>query len=197
MARGASKNQPARRAQAKPNGKAAAAKVAAKAKAPAKAEAPPAATIEQVRQRMHAEIGQIVLAMMKAPRYRHHSIAELQALLLDPMAKDRVAIARVHEASGAETVIGIAIWASVSAEVDAKIEEQVRAGVLPVRLNAEDWASGDKLWLIDLIAPTRKTATAVLVNFRQVAGSRAVKIHPLIARSVDGKVLERLRMKAS
>ena len=44
------------------------------------------------------------------------------------------------------------------------------------------WASGDTVWLLDVIAGDRKAATAVLANFRQLSGERAVKIHPLVAR---------------
>ena len=47
---------------------------------------------------------------------------------------------------------GVAIWASVSAEVDAEIRQQIQAGVFPVRLKAEAWNSGKINWLIDVIA---------------------------------------------
>jgi cytolysin-activating lysine-acyltransferase len=63
---------------------------------------------------------------------------------------------------------GIAIWASVSEEVDAKIREQIKAGVFPVRLKPEDWTSGKINWLLDVIAPSTKLATSVLANFKQV-----------------------------
>ena len=52
------------------------------------------------------------------------------------------------------TLSGIAIWASVSEEVDAKIREQIRAGTFPVRLQSGDWNSGNINWLLDVIAPT-------------------------------------------
>jgi hemolysin-activating ACP:hemolysin acyltransferase len=56
--------------------------------------------------------------------------------------------------------------------VDAKITEQVKAGVFPVRLANEDWTSGDKVWLLDVIAGDRKAATAVLANFRRLGIAR-------------------------
>src|SRR5882724_2919112 len=115
------------------------------------------------------------------------------------MMRDRLAIAhRTVEGKpqGEEDVAGIAIWASVSDSVDAKITEQVKAGVFPVRLANEDWEIGDTVWLLDVIAGDRKAATAVLANFRQLSGQRAVKIHPLVARMIDPDVLEKLRMAA-
>ena len=79
--------------------------------------------------------------------------------------------------------------------VDAKIMEQVKAGLFPVRLAGEDWASGT-VWLLDIIAGDRKAATAVLANFRQVSGERAVKIDPLVARLVDAEILETMKAHA-
>lgn len=55
----------------------------------------------------------------------------------------------------------------------------------PTRLGADYWASGEKVWLLDLIAPNRQLATAVLANFKQIAGDRPIAIHPIVARSVD------------
>lgn len=87
---------------------------------------------------------------------------------------------------------GIAIWASVSPEVDAKIREQIKAGAFPVRLKPEDWTSGEVVWLLDVIAPTRRLATSVHANFRQVATDKQVLIHPIVARQVDQEALEKL-----
>jgi cytolysin-activating lysine-acyltransferase len=157
------------------------------------------ARIAELRSRVQLNTGQIVLAMMNLPRYRHQTLGDLTHLVLDPMMRDRLAIARRSvegKPQGEDDVAGIAIWASVSDAVDAKITEQVKAGVFPVRLANEDWVSGDKVWLLDVIAGDRKAATAVLTNFRQLSGERAVKIHPLVARLVDAEILEKLRAAA-
>jgi hypothetical protein len=39
------------------------------------------------------------------------------------------------------------------------------AGTFPVRLKPEDWQSGSVNWLLDVIAPDRKTAGRVIANF--------------------------------
>lgn len=49
--------------------------------------------------------------------------------------------------------------------------------------------------LLDVIAPNRQLATAVLTNFKQIAGEKPVSIHPIVARSVDPEVLEKMRVK--
>lgn len=158
--------------------------------------------LDALRGRIQVSVGQVVLALVNLPRYKSQTIGDLQHLVLEPLLRDRLAIAtaRPKEAGEAqsnvgENLAGIAIWASVSEEVDAKIREQVRGGVFPIRLQSDDWVSGEKLWLLDVIAPNRKLATAVLANFSQVAKDRPVSIHPIVARSVDPEVLE--KMKAS
>ena len=132
--------------------------------------------------------------------YCHQTLADLMHVVLDPLMRDRVAIAYTRTEGKPEgdeqSVAGIAIWASVSDAVDAKITEQVKAGAFPVRLANEDWVSGDTLWLLDVIAGDRKQATAVLANFRQLSGERPVKVHPIVARSVDPAVLEKMRARA-
>jgi cytolysin-activating lysine-acyltransferase len=114
--------------------------------------------------------------------------------------RDRVAIARkVVKApdgatgTGEETVVGIALWATVSDAVDASITEQIKTGVFPVRLGPDDWTSGETVWLLDVVAADRQQATSVLANFRQLAKGRAVKIAPLVTRLIDPEVVAKLR----
>ncbi len=158
------------------------------------------AKIGELRSKIQISVGQIVLTIMNLPRYRHQTLADLNHLVINPLLRDRLAIAHrsVTADDGSakvdeENVAGIAIWASVSDQVDAKIAEQVKAGVFPVRLGANDWSSGEQVWLLDVIAADRQAATAVLTNFRQITGDRQIRIHPIVGRLIDPKVLERLR----
>ncbi len=89
-------------------------------------------------------------------------------------------------------ITGLAIWASVSDEVDAKIREQIRNGVWPLRLKSEDWTSGEINWLIDVIAPDRNTTASVLGNFKQVVKGGDLRLHPIIGRLVDKETLEKM-----
>jgi hemolysin-activating ACP:hemolysin acyltransferase len=118
-------------------------------------------------------------------------------LVVEPMTHDRIAIARTAGEGKVEETAGIAIWASVSDDVDAKIREQVQARVFPIRLRAEDWASGDHHWLLDVIAPSQKVATAVLANFKQVVKDKPIRIHPIVGQLVDPAVLEKMRVRAA
>ncbi len=156
--------------------------------------------ISVIRTRLQATFGQVVLALTAVPRYQHQSVGDLAHLVLEPLIRDRVAIAtskpkEEHVPQG--PLAGIAIWASVSEEVDTKIQDQIKAGVFPIRLKPEDWSSGDTVWLLDVIAPTKQLATAVLKNFRQVAKKDQIRMHPLVASMVDRELLETMGAKSA
>jgi len=140
---------------------------------------------------------------MDLPRYKHMSLGDLPQLIIQPLLRNRVAIAHKSVTKDGtakvdeETIAGIAIWATVSPAVDAKINEQIKAGVFPTRLAAEDWTSGELPWLLDVIAADRQAATTVLANFRQLAGEKQIKIHPIVGRLIDPAVLEKLKLASA
>ena len=150
---------------------------------------------------IHSSFGQVVLAMSSVPRYRNQSLSDLSHLVIYPLICDRIAIAQPNVEEGNEKAslvpASIAVWASVSAETDIKIREQVKAGGFPIRLKAEEWNNGDIVWLLDVIAPTQKMATAVLANFNKIAKRDSIHIHPMISRLVDPEVLKKLALKAT
>jgi cytolysin-activating lysine-acyltransferase len=153
------------------------------------------AQITAFKTKLQASIGEVVLAMLNLPRYRNQTLADLMHLVVEPMTRDRIAIAKAGGEGKVEETAGIAIWASVSDEVDAKIREQIQARVFPVRLKSEDWNSGETTWLLDVIAPSQKVATAVLANFKQVVKDKPVRIHPIVTQLVDPAVLDKMRVK--
>lgn len=153
--------------------------------------------IAGIKTAIHSSFGQVALAMSSVPRYRHQSLADLAHLVIDPLARDCIAIASPKPAGGSDpkaalAPAAIAIWASVSEEVEVKLKEQIKAGVFPVRLKPSEWKSGEKVWLLDVIAPTRELATIVLTSFNKVAKTATVSIHPIIAQLVDREVLSKL-----
>ncbi len=151
--------------------------------------------IAAVRAQVRESFGKTVMAMMLLPRYRAQTLGDLSHLVLEPLIRDRIAIAYAGGAGQEkplDDVAGFAIWASVSEEVDARIREQIRAGVFPVRLKAEDWTSGTINWLLDVIAPDAATTARVIANFKQVVKQGALRLHPLITRLVDEETLTRM-----
>lgn len=164
------------------------------------------AELNKMRDTILARLGQTVLSFIGVPRYAHQSVGDLQHFCLAPLVRDRIAIATTEakpvegqENNLTSPLLGIAIWASVSSEVDAKIREQAGAGIFPVKLAPTDWNSGDIVWLLDIIAPTPKLATSVIANFRQVLdakdlGAKAseMRLHPIIKRMLGDEVLQKM-----
>ena len=153
--------------------------------------------IVDLRGQVRESFGKIVMAMMGLPRYRHQTLADLQPLVLEPLIRDRIAIAQPkgNNHTALVDIVGFAIWASVSDEVDLKIREQIKTGTFPIRLKAEDWNSGPVNWLLDVIAPDRKATGQVIAHFRQGVKEGDLRIHPMVAGLVDedmrGKMMGR------
>jgi cytolysin-activating lysine-acyltransferase len=150
--------------------------------------------IAQVRSHVRESFGKVVMAMMMLPRYRNQTLGDLQHLVLEPLIRDRVAIAypgKTEDAALAD-ITGVALWASVSDEVDGRIREQISSGTFPVRLKPEDWNSGDINWLLDVIAPDQKTTASVIANFKQVVKEGGLRLHPLITKLVDENTLKKM-----
>ena len=147
-----------------------------------------------MRTHIRESFGKVVMAMMMLPRYRSQTIADLQHLVLEPLMRDRVAIAYPggDKAGPLADVAGLAIWASVSEEIDAKIREQVQAGTFPIRLKTEDWNSGNINWLLDVIAPDQRTTANVIANFKQVVKEGSLRLHPIVTRLVDAETRQKM-----
>jgi cytolysin-activating lysine-acyltransferase len=155
--------------------------------------------VERVRDQFLQKFAQVTISLMGVPRYSSQPISDLQRLIMAPLVRDRIAIAMLkgkEDDTPGEMMAGVAIWASVSDDVDAKIREQVKAGVFPVQLQGDDWRSGDKMWLLDVIAPSQKLAAAVIANFSQVTKGGEISLHPIITKMVDKDVLGRMGAKS-
>lgn len=152
------------------------------------------ARIAQIRSHVRESFGKVVMAMMMLPRYRHQSLADLQHLVLEPLVRDRIAIAYPGATDDAKLsdIVGVAIWANVSEEVDANIRDQIKAGAFPLKLKADDWTSGNINWLIDVIAPNQRATASVIANFRQVVKEGGLRLHPIITRLVDAETLQKM-----
>ena len=152
-----------------------------------------AAKIAGLRSHVRESFGKVVMSMMMLPRYRHQTLADLQHLVLEPLIRDRIAIAqRAGDGLQAQDIAGVAIWASVSDEADQRIRDQIKGGAWPLRLKPEDWNSGSNNWLLDVIAPDERAAASVIANFRQVVKEGSLRLHPLITRLVNEETLQKM-----
>lgn len=147
-----------------------------------------------MRAQIRETFGKAVMAIMMLPRYRNQTLADLQHLVLEPLMRDRVAVAYPggDKAGPLADMAGLAIWASVNEDADARIREQIREGIFPIRLKADDWNSGDINWLLDVVAPDKQTTTNVIANFKQVVKEGSLRLHPIVTRLVDAETLAKM-----
>ncbi|MBM7068700.1 toxin-activating lysine-acyltransferase [Actibacterium sp. 188UL27-1] len=148
-------------------------------------EAPAPDLVNTVR--LTQSFGELTMAVIQTPRYRFQSIADLQKLFLEPMIRNRVAVARKDD-----KIVGFAVWASVSDEVHTAIRDQIALKAFPVQLRPQDWTSGTTRWLLDVIAVDRNTATSVVDGLRQEIGGGDLNLHPMVVGLLDAKTAEDL-----
>ncbi len=98
-----------------------------------------------------AVLGQAIWIAMHAPSHRHLFLADLEWALVPPVRLRQI---RFFGKSG--EVDGFASWALVDEEVEKRLLTGNR------RLAPADWRSGERAWLIDLVAPTEDAAKAAL-----------------------------------
>jgi cytolysin-activating lysine-acyltransferase len=156
---------------------------------------PASSTMGNVRQQIQLRMGQLLLAAARLPRYRDLSVKTLMAAMLEPLQRNRIAFA--HKGENETDLIGMAIWASVSDNVSTDIASQIEAGTFPVQLKATDWNSGDRVWLLDIIVPSRKAGTMVFSNFSKLIGDKSFRLHPVVAGSLDPEIVSQINALAS
>jgi cytolysin-activating lysine-acyltransferase len=93
----------------------------------------------------------IVSVLMRSIHYKHYSLSDLEWLVLPPLLAGQYAIldAKVNDRP---VPVALALWASVSEEVDRRLSENLTA---PAKLRPDEWRSGEILWLIDAVGDVK------------------------------------------
>jgi hemolysin-activating ACP:hemolysin acyltransferase len=90
---------------------------------------------------------------MRSPHHKHYTLADLEWLVLPPLLTGQFSVAEAGpKAGGLRFPVAVALWASVSPELDKRLSENLTA---PIRLRPDEWKSGDALWLVDAIGDGR------------------------------------------
>ena len=136
-------------------------------------------------QQVHASLGSIVSVMMRSPRYQAVTLGYVQALVSPAIGTGQFAIINARDTErGFAAPVALALWASVSREVDARLSA---LGDKPMVLPMQDWRSGDIPWLIALVGD-RRMAQPLLTNLQD----KTFKGQALQARiQENGKVVVR------
>src|SRR5262245_29209042 len=170
--------------------------VAAAAPAPAKAavaaadaNAQTGAASEEARRRAAAAVrhslafAQIVSILMHSPRYRHYTLGDLEWLVLPPLLTGQCSVAEAKsKENGASVPVAVALWASVSPEVDRRLAENLNT---PIRLRPDEWRSGEILWLIDAVGDRRVVPGLLKQLADNTLKGREIKVR---GRGEGGKV---------
>jgi cytolysin-activating lysine-acyltransferase len=117
------------------------------------AAAQPPAAAEQASRPLRANpvstaFGDMVALLAKSPAHKHFSLADLEWLLLPPVALNQFALADTTLPNGQTMLTGFVLWARVAPDVDARLTQTQR---YPVRLQPNEWRSGDSFWIIDAV----------------------------------------------
>ncbi len=110
-----------------------------------------------------AAFGEIVTLLMRAPGYKHYTLADLEWLVVPPLLTNQFTLAEARsKETGLTAPVGVALWARVSDEVDQRLSGDLSR---PIRLRPDEWNSGSNLWLIDAVGPA-KIVQALLQRLR-------------------------------
>ncbi len=89
-----------------------------------------------------AMLGQVVWLMTGTPALKYAFITDLEWMVLPPILLGQC---RMMYQNGRP--VAFAAWASVSEEVEKRIEK------LQMKLAPAEWRSGDRVWLVNIVAP--------------------------------------------
>jgi cytolysin-activating lysine-acyltransferase len=117
---------------------------------------------------------------MRSPQHRERPLADLEWLVLPAVLCGQCRVAQAQQ-SGIAVPVGVALWASVTSAVDQRLSD-LSAPLL--RLQPDEWRSGDIPWLVELIADP-PTQQALLKHLGEtVFKGRGIKMR---VRDADGK----------
>ena len=106
-----------------------------------------------------ATIGDCAVVMARSSSHKHYSFADLEWIVLPAVAAGQIYIAEAqHEDQGFRVPVAFVTWAKVSTDVDKRLRDGAQT---KVRLQPDEWTSGDTLWLIDMVGDPRGIASAL------------------------------------
>ncbi len=120
---------------------------------------------------LNAGLGEIVALLARDPVWKHAALADLEWLVYPPVTSNQLLTLRGKvkgrggQDSGVTVPLGVALWAKVSEDVDARLKAQQAAGI-PFRIAPRDWTSGEIPWVLVVSGPeeVRKGLHARLRN---------------------------------
>ncbi len=103
--------------------------------------------------RLLMSFGEIVSVMMRSPQFKNATLSDLEHLVVPAVSSGQFIVAEAQsKENGFITPVSVALWASVSDEVDQRLGANPEE---PIKLAPQEWKSGDNPWLIALAGDRR------------------------------------------
>lgn len=145
-------------------------------------------SIEDARKRMIASkqmaaaFGEIIALLMRSPADKHHSLADLEWLVVPAVVRGQYALAEAQsKETGATAPVGALLWALVSEDVDKRLSDLSA----PLRLKPDEWRSGDIPWIIHAAGDMKVLAGLIQELAKKALKDRQPKMR---VRGRDGKI---------
>ncbi len=141
-------------------------------------------SMAEASKRFSAAFGEIVSIFMRTPGYQTLPISELEWIVVPAVATGQFTLAEGQsKTNGMIQPVGVVLGARVSDEIDARMSADPSQ---PIRLKPPEWASGDKLWVMEALGDGR-VIEAMLKRLMETGwAGRTVKFR---AKSKDGKMV--------
>jgi cytolysin-activating lysine-acyltransferase len=123
-------------------------------------------------------LGEIVWLMSQSPLHKQFFISDLEWLVMTPILLQQFRLFYDQEKP-----VGVVFWATASEEV----EERLKSGT--TRMRPQDWKSGDRLWVVEVIAPFGAAEEMVKDLKVKVFAEREVKFLATGAQGREVRVL--------
>jgi cytolysin-activating lysine-acyltransferase len=111
-------------------------------------------------------LGEIAWLMTQSATHKYLFLADLEWLVMPAMLAGQFRIFR-----NGEQPMGLALWAFIDAETEA------RFGPAGGRLRPDEWAKGDRCWLVEVIAPFGGTEAMLEDLAKGVLVGKEAKMH--------------------
>jgi len=122
--------------------------------------------IQTLRKRLRAaHFADIISVLMRSPTHSAMTLQEIRQKFVPAFLANQYVLAHAKPKDGSSSAFpaGLALWARVSDDVDARLTAQSDG---PTELGPEEWSSGDHLWVVEVVSH-EKLAPVILGQLRQ------------------------------
>lgn len=121
-------------------------------------------------------LGEVTWLMSQSPLHKHFAVGDLEWMVMPAILLEQF---RVFH--GEKSPVGFALWANLSENAEQRLNDMAMAGQ-GARLRPDEWKSGERLWLVELVAPfataENKLIESMVADLSQnVFPDRVIKMH--------------------